>query len=328
MGNISDANGLEKSRFAALFLGFVVWSARLIGLLLVVWGVALGAWVATALAVGVLVLSARRRGLIGKLSIGALTLGVLTLGSAEVLWKIDRIGERSRAGDLSIRDQVGVYGFNAVFGASAIVLGFPEFGVETLSMGLPISLAGSCPEARLRKYRKSAQGISGDEPVPLRRWHSDFPMRSPRFRTVVRRWSRSLPTQAKDGTKKTFGPTSAFTWRSKAYFSTTEANGVPVALNAPTTVMEGVATREGDRWKLDLVVHLAVAYPKKATMKLGPFSLEEGMWYDSRSVLRPYCGEYVWSTWADSPDLEIEGPQRTLRERGATWVLRKAGVRY
>ena len=322
------AAGPPQKGVGSFLLRAVLWSARSFGLCLVAWGVALGAWVATGFVVCVLLLTARRRGLLSNLAVGILITGVLTLGSAETLWRVGQIGERARAGDLSMRDQVAVYGFNVAFGMSALVLGFPEFGVETLSMGLPISLSGTCPETRMQSYRKSVQGIPGDLHTPLRRWHSDFPMRSPRFRSKARSWARSLPSHADDGATRSFGPTSGFVWQARDYFSTEEANGVPVALNSPTTVMNGTATRMGDRWRLDLVVHLAVAYPKKATMQLGPFSLEEGMWYDSRSILQPYCGEYVWSTWSDSPELDVEGPLRTLRERLFTWILRQAGAHY
>ena len=317
-----------KKSLRSFLLRTDVWSVRIFGLCLVVWGLALGAWVATGLVVSVLLLTTRRRGWLSTLVVCTLLTGTVTLGSAETLWRVDQIGERARKGDLSMRDQVAVYGFNTVFGMSALVLGFPEFGVETLSMGIPISLSGTCPEPRRSRYRRSVQGIPGDLDPPLRSWNSDFAMRSPRVRSTVRKWARSLPSQADEGATRRFGPASGWVWQGSDYWEETKANGVAAALNSPTTRLEGTATRTGDRWRMDLVVHLAVAYPKKATMHLGPFSLEEGMWYDSRSILQPYCGEYKWSVWSDSPELDVKEAQRPLREQASTWILREAKAFY
>lgn len=299
---------------------------------LIAWGLALGAWLATTAVLILMVLTWRTVTRWTVLSAMVLFGLVGTVGAAETLWRVDQIGERSRAGDLGIRDQLGVYGFNVAFGTSAIVLGFTQFGNETLSLGIPFSVAGQCPEDRLRSYIAKHPEYRSSGPSPstarLRRWHSDFAMRSPKVRAIVRQWANGLASAAPEGTERKLGPKGPITWPASAYFSPNEANGVPVALNAYTT-MEGHATRIGSRWRMDLLLHLPVAYPKRnSNLQVGPFTLAEGMFYDARSVLQPYCGEYRWTTWSDDPQLQSTEPIRTVREIAMTGILRGLGAHY
>lgn len=306
-------------------IGRLVVSVLCLGL--VAWGVSLGAWFATvcvSLMLAVLWTPRRR----WSVPVGVLLLGLISVvGPIETLWRVHQVGERSRAGNLGLRDQLAVHGFNTAFGVSALVMGFPQFGVETISLALPVSLDGACPADRLRSYGSHLpRAWDGHEPA-LRVWESDFAMRSPKIRNKVRLWAQQLPARADDGVRRSLGPWGPVTWPAGAYFDADEANGVPVALNALTT-MEGEAVRVGDRWRLELVVHLPIAYPKRATMKMGPFWLEEGMWHDARAVLPPYCGEYRWTVWSDDPDLQAAGADRTVLEQLMTAILRAAGARY
>ena len=292
------------------------------------WGCALGAWFSTALTTGLVAVIGSARGWKGLLFGAGLASCIVAVGVPEVLLAMDGIGERSRKGTLGGRDKAAVYGFNIVFGGAAIASGFPAFGVETLALAVPWSRDGACPADRLERYgRHLPRAYPGHVPR-LRRWSSDFPLDSPRLRLVVARWAAALPAEAPDGARRDLAPRGPFTWPASAYIAANEANGVPVALNTPTTRMSGHAVRVGDRWRLDLSVDLALAYPEQATLPLGPFDLEEGMFHDARSVLHPYCLEYVWSVWADDPALNNTEPIRGPMERSTTWVLRELNTGY
>jgi hypothetical protein len=231
------------------------------------------------------------------------------------------LGARARAGSLSAPEQAAVAGLDVVLGGAAILAGFSDFGWETLVLLVPVSLDGACPADRVRRY-----GLR--EAPPLRSWASDLPLRSERFRAPVRRWAASLLEAAPEGTERRLGPVGPFTWPGADYIAADEANRVPVALNTPTTTLEGVAVREGGRWRLDLVVHAYIAYPEKATLQAGPIVLEEGMFADADLFLHPYCAEYTFSRWADDADLQRREPIRGPFERASTALLRAMGAGY
>jgi hypothetical protein len=214
-----------------------------------------------------------------------------------------------------------VAGLNVVLGVAAVFAGFSDFGWETLVLLAPGGVDGPCPDDRVRRY-----GLRGAP--PLRSWSSDLPLRSERFRAPVRRWAASLPASAPDGTTRRLGPTGPFTWPGADYIAADEANRVPVALNTPTTTLEGVAVRDGGRWRLDLVVHAWIAYPEEATLQAGPIVLEEGMFADADLFLHPYCAEYTFSRWADDPDLQRRDAIRGPFERASTAILRGIGAGY
>ncbi len=299
-------------------------AATLALLALVAWGVALGAWVATAAAVVLLALVRAGRGWRGAAA-GAQALGIaLAAGSVEVTLAARAIGARSRAGELSARDQAAVVGLDAALGVTAILAGFRYFGEETLLLAVPWSFAGPCPEERLRAY--GSRLPRGAYPPRLRVWRSDYPMRSPAIRALVRDRARALPDDGPD--ERRLPAAGPLTWDSAAYVSADEANQVPVALNTPTTRLSGAATRVDGRWRLDLVIDAAIAYPPRATLRAGPFELEEGMFHDARAVLVPYCAEVRWSVWADDPDLARTEPDRGPLESLSTGILRAAGAGY
>lgn len=295
---------------------------------LLAWGCALGAWLSTLLTLVLVVVLARGRSWHAGLLSAALIASIVVAGIVETLYAIDQVGERSRQGELDLRDQVAVYGFNLVFGTAAVAAGFPAFGAETLALAIPFSLDGACPADRLKRYGDHLPRAYPGHSPRLRRWSSDLPMRSPRMRAVVATWAESLPADASEDSRKELGPHGPFTWPSSAYIAEGEANGVPIALNTPTTQMTGVAVRLEGRWRLDLSVDLALAYPSRATLQLGPFGLEEGMFHDARGLLHPYCLEYEWSVWSDDPSIFETEPIRGPLERGTTWILREAGAAY
>jgi hypothetical protein len=302
----------------------VVASGVVLGL--VGWGIALGAWVSVAAAVALGWAVWRGPGALRPRVVGGVALAViLVAGPVETLVSVHQIGGRARRGALGARDQVAVYGFNAVFGASAVAAGFGAFGQETLLLGVPWSLAGPCPDDRLRRYGAALPRAYPGHRPRLRRWTSDLPMRSPKVRRIVRGWAEGLPAS---GGERSLGPVGPLTWPSSAYTSADASNQAAAALNTPTTRLSGRATPEGGRWRLDLVVDLAVAYPERATLWVGPFGLEEGMFHDARLLLQPYCAEYRWSVWADDPGLQRTEPVRGPIERLSTWALRAAGAGY
>lgn len=303
-------------------IGAVIWIPGIL------WGVCLGAWVSVLGGLALIGALRYARGCSGLVLGGALLGLVGIVAPIEVALSIDRIGARARAGELSLREQLGVYGFNLVFGAASVGAGFSGFGIETLSLALPSSWAGACPPERLARYGADLPRAYAGHVPRLRSWSSELPMRSPRIRGVVSRWAQALPGGAPEGVRYPLGPTGPFTWPASAYTSIHEANQVPIALNTPTTRMSGEAVRVGDRWRLELVVDLAVAYPERSTLQLGPIALEEGMWHDARLLLQPYCGEYRWVTWSDDPGLDDPDPVRGPAERITTWVLRQAGAAY
>lgn len=305
--------------------GIVARGAATVGLvLLVAWGVALGAWVSAAAAVvlGCAVWGAR--GCAGR-AVGATALAIVAItGPVEVLVRVHAIGDRARAGALGPRDQLGVYGFNVVLAGAATAAGFAKFGEETLLLGVPWSLAGACPPDRLAGYGSRLPRAYAGHVPRLRVWRSDLPMRSPKVRRFVRTWADALPVGG--GRPRDLGPVGPITWTTAEYLSPAEANQVPAALDTPTTRLTGRAVHEDGAWRLDLVVDAAIAYPERSALHFGPFVLEEGMFHDARAVLRPYCAEYRWSVAADDPFLRDPDPVRGPLERLSTAVLRAAGA--
>lgn len=290
---------------------------------LVLWGLALGAWAATALtAVGAGLLGWGKRPRLGLLIAGL----VVAVGTPEVLWCVDGIGARARQGELGLRDQVAVYGFNVVFGMAAHVVGFGAFGWETMALGVPWSAAGPCSSDRLARYgRHLPRAYAGHHPR-LRRWTSAMPMRAERIRRVVRGWAETLPDEA--GAPRQFDRVPIKQWHSADYVSPAAANQVAIALSTPTTGMSGRAEFVDGAWRLDVSLDLALAYPERSTLQIGPFGLEEGMFHDARGLLQPYCLEYRWQVSATDPALHAEGPRRAPLERLSTWTLRQLGARY
>ncbi|MEZ4235409.1 MAG: hypothetical protein R3F59_04460 [Myxococcota bacterium] len=288
-------------------------AARLAALALAAWAVALGAWVSAGAALG---FALARRGRAAPVCAALLVL----VGPPEVLWRVHRMGAAVRDGrGLSLREKVGVVGFDLAFAGGVTVAGFSAFGRETGSLALPVSWAGACPPERVARY--------GGQVAPgarLRRWSSALPMRSPRIRGIVRGWAGGL----QGATPRALGPTAPLTWPSRAYFAADASNQVAAALNTPTTRLSGTAVPVDGRWRLDLTVDLAVAYPPRSTLWVGPFGLEEGLFHAAQPLLAPYCAEYAWSVWADDPALARTEPVRGPLERLTTWLLRAAGAGY
>jgi len=286
---------------------------------LVVWGLALGAWLAvsaTVALIGVLARPPARARRIGLVLVGV----ILTVGAVDTLVAVDRIGARARAGDLDLRDKVAVYGFNAVLAAAAVPAGFVDFAAETLALGIPWSSAGACPEER-----RVAYGLSGTP--RLRRWRSSMPLRSPRIRRVIAGWANRLGP-AEPGATRAFARQRIPAWRTERYIAADEANRVPVALNTPHTHVAASAAVVDGRWTLDVVVDLPIAYPPRATLQIGPFGLEEGMFHDARPLLEPYCLEYRFAVDAGDPILSDPEPARGPFESTSTAILRAIGAHY
>ncbi|MBX2798692.1 MAG: hypothetical protein KTR31_13505 [Myxococcales bacterium] len=290
--------------------------------MLLAWGVALGAWLSTALTVAVGVALVRWR---HPRRVAVLAALLVFVGPVEVLWSVHHIGARAREGSLPVRDKVGVYGFNVVFGTAAVAAGFADFGRETVAMGLPWSWAGACDAERLQRYgRHRPRGAA----PRLRRWRSQMPLRSARIRAPVAAWVAQLPADAPTGTVRELSRRRVGGWTAADYTSARESNQVPIALSTPTTAISGVATAEDGRWRLDLVVDLVVGYPERSTLQIGPFALEEGMFHDAYPLLEPYCLEYGLTVWSDDVRLQHDRPLRGPVERLSTWVLRFLGAAY
>ncbi|MEN0065925.1 MAG: hypothetical protein AAGA48_27540 [Myxococcota bacterium] len=293
--------------------------------LLVIWGVALGAWVATLATLGLIgmVLWPPERAV--RIGLG-LAFVVITVGAVETLWCIDQIGAKAREGDLSLRDKVAVYGFNVVFAAAAIPAGFKEFGYETFALGIPWSNAGECPHDRRQAYGSALRVRDGAVPR-LRRWSSAMPQRSPRIRARLAEWARTLPKPVA-GRVERFGPWDVPMWSWRSYIALEAANRVPVALNSPRTRLSADAKVIDGRWRIEARVDMPVSYPEGSTLQIGPFGLEEGMFHDAQPLLVPYCLEYHWTVWADDPRLYTIEPVRGPFESLSTALLRSLGAHY
>ena len=143
------------------------------------------------------------------------------------------------------------------------------------------------------------------------------------------KWAQSLPDKAALNSRRTFTREGPLTWPGSDYIAADVANRVPVALNTPTTYLEGSAVRVEYGWQMELVLHLFIMYPKKATFRTAVgLELEEGIFHASRRLLTPYCAEYRWSIRSDDPALDIEGPIRSPLEKATTWLLREMGAGY
>ena len=293
------------------------WSLAVSLVPVILWGLCLSAFVSVAIAAMLVAALIARRTLLAAL----LSLLLLPIGLVEVPLRVTSLGAVARRGPLDAREQAAVAGVNVLLAGASAALGFSDFGWETLVMLSPVSLDGACPPERMRRYHESGS-------APLRVWSSEMPLRSPRIRREVRALASRLPADASEGQTVPLAEAGPFTWSAKAYTSASEANRVPIALNTPTTLLTGAATRTGERWRLDLVVHLFVEYPERATLGVGPLSLEEGMFRDAALLIHPYCAEYRFTRYADDPFLSDPTPIRGPFERASTWLLRAAGAGY
>lgn len=300
-----------------------VGSIALLGVL-VVWGVTLGAWIATVATVGLIAVIARPPERARGIAL-ALVGFIVTIGAIDTLVAVDRIGARAREGELGLRDKLAVYGFNVAFAAAAVPAGFADFGAETLALGVPWSDAGRCPIDRLDVYGDALRLNAG--PPRLRRWSSEMPLRSASIRGKLAEWAAELPAP-EPGTTRSFGPWRIPPWPTARYIAADEANRVPVALNTPLTRLSARAVVVDGGWRLDGVVDLPVAYPEISTLQIGPFALEEGMFYDAQPLLVPYCLEYRFAIRADDPRLDDPDPVRGPFESASTAVLRAIGAHY
>jgi hypothetical protein len=271
-----------------------VWVALVPPLL---WSAAAGAYVACVM--WLVLGSAVRAGRWWRVFPRLVAVGVATAMEGGVA--LEQIGDRARAGELGVRDQVAVVAFDVGLAGVAAAAGFPAFAEETLLLALPFGEV--CPEDV-----RTRLGL----PIGARRhvFASDLPLRSVRVRREIRGWDLAAGT---------LGPSGPITWPASDYVDPRESNQAAAALNTPTTRIRGRATSDG---RLDVVVELAVAYPESSRTPIGPFALEEGMFHDARAWLRPYCAEYRFTVAPDDPRLADPVPERGRLERASTALLR------
>jgi len=199
---------------------------------------------------------------------------------------------------LTTRDLAGVWGLNVLMGLGGFVTGLPEVAQETLWM--------------------TAAGAEERE------WSSDFAMRSPRVRAAV----VELVHQAEQsGVERLELAPEWISWGGSYHGSHISLR---VALALDELELGGMATRVGDRWRLDLRGRVEVSYPRRGRLVLGSVGgtsvhVDKSLYWalQERGWLHPYHAVWTWTIWADDPRLDdLETPLHGWQER----LLLRLGV--
>ncbi|MDO9547715.1 MAG: hypothetical protein Q7J65_01960 [Candidatus Marinimicrobia bacterium] len=177
---------------------------------------------------------------------------------------------------LTFADKLTVYHTNLIISFYGRILGFPEYGKQSL---------------RLCVTSKSA-----------RTWESDFALKSPKVVSVINNWLVLLKRHRRD-VSHVMLPARTISWQ-----STQNDRRVALALN-PVTI-EAKACPVGNRWRLDCKATTRIKYrsdaeriiltsgDKKLTLPEGPFwALQQAGW------LKPYTAVWVWSFFSDDERL-------------------------
>lgn len=108
----------------------------------------------------------------------------------------------------SMRERLGVHGFNHILALGGVVTGFSEVAAETVWMSWAEDPLGDATRASTATRRLQCRGSyadgAGAPRAAARVWESDFPMRSPAVRKLVASGVRRLPTTS--GAEVQLGP--------------------------------------------------------------------------------------------------------------------------
>ena len=177
---------------------------------------------------------------------------------------------------LTFSDKLSVYNTNLILSFYGRILGFPEYGKQSLR--LCINSSGA------------------------RTWDSEFPLKSPKVVGVINNWSVLLKRNRRDITHVML-PARTISWQ-----STQNDRRVALALN-PVTI-EAKACPVGNRWRMDCRATTRIKYrrgaerilmttgDKKLILPEGPFwALQQAGW------LKPYTAVWEWSVFSDDERL-------------------------
>jgi len=177
---------------------------------------------------------------------------------------------------LTFSDKLTVYNTNLIISFYGRILGFPEYGKQSLRL---------C--------------INNDG---ARIWDSEFPLKSPKVVWVINNWGVLLKRNRRDITHVML-PARTISWQ-----STQNDRRVALALN-PVTI-EAKACPVGNRWRMDCRATTRVKYrsgaerilmtagDKKLILPEGPFwALQQAGW------LKPYTAVWEWSVFSDDERL-------------------------
>ena len=187
--------------------------------------------------------------------------------------KLSRQGESS----FTVADKLTIYNTNIVMGTLSRFFGAPEAGKEALRM---------C--------------IKGSH---LRRWSSDFPVKSPKVVANLKSWGYALKQSYK--TKNCVElPNRYVSWKN---YDTDRR--VAFALNP--AVLTTRAFPEGGRWRVECCATVECKYSKNKKIKLlqvkgKPFYLDEGLFWVLQKYkwLHPYTAEWSWTIRTDDKRLK------------------------
>lgn len=177
---------------------------------------------------------------------------------------------------LSFSDKLTVYNTNLVISFYGRLLGFPEYGKQSLRL---------CVKSR-----------------EARSWESEFTLKSPKVVSVINNWIVLLKRHRRD-VSHVMLPARTISWK-----STQNDRRVALALNP--VKLEAKACPVGNRWRLDCRAIKRVKYRRDAKRILvtaggvqliipeGPFwALQETGW------LKPYTAVWEWSILSDDKRL-------------------------
>ncbi|MBN2601152.1 MAG: hypothetical protein JXR87_04090 [Candidatus Marinimicrobia bacterium] len=186
-----------------------------------------------------------------------------------------RVASRGPA-TLTFSNKLCVYNTNLIISFYGRLLGFPEYGKQSL---------------RLCVNNRGA-----------RTWDSEFPLKSPKVVGVINNWSVLLKRKRRDITHVIL-PARTISWQ-----NTQNDRRVALALN-PVTI-EAKASPVGGRWRMDCRATTRVKYrsgterilltagDKKLILPEGPFwALQQAGW------LKPYTAVWEWSVFSDDKRL-------------------------
>jgi len=177
---------------------------------------------------------------------------------------------------LTLADKMTIYNTNIIISFYGRILGFPEYGKQSLRLCVKSSGA--------------------------RTWESEFALKSPKVVSVINNWSVLLKRHRRD-VSHVMLPARTISWQ-----NTQNDRRVALALN-PVTI-EAKACPVGNRWRLDCKATTRIKYrsgaerillmsgDKKLTLPEGPFwALQQAGW------LKPYTAVWEWSFFSDDERL-------------------------
>jgi hypothetical protein len=209
-------------------------------------------------------------------------LALAPVAVGEVDRRVDELRGRDKTNPaaFSFADKLGIYGLNIVMAGAAAPV-YPEAAIETFLMVLP----GPRNGRRLRVFR------------------SAFGMGSARLRAKLRDFVTGLASETLDVRDM---PSTYIEWDREEYRLHNPEARYALALNQ--THLWAKATREGERWRIDVTHLVGIGYPEEAYVPLltrPRLWMEEGLFHmlENARWLHRYNAEWRFTVYSDDKRL-------------------------